>query len=305
MRNLIIIFLVPLYNIMSIYGQQDPHYTQYMYNTMSVNPAYAGSLGHTVINALGRMQWMDIPGAPRTQTLSYETPIDFSRLGLGVNIVNDKIGPSQETSLDLNLSYAIQISETGKLAMGLKLGGRLFNVDWSKSIVKHPKDRLLVPINNKILPTIGAGIYYYTSDWYIGLSTPNFLRTDHYDDNTNQGVVSEERMHFFLIGGKVFQLSDQIKLKPAFLFKGVKGAPISMDLSLNLHYNSKLITGVSWRWKDTISTLIGFQITKQIQLGYAYDLSTSNYRSYNSGTHEIMLRYELFRLGSIVSPRFF
>ncbi len=287
------------------YGQQDPHYTQYMFNTMSVNPAYAGSKGHTVINALGRVQWVDLPGAPRTQTLSYDTPIGFSRVGLGINLVNDKIGPSNETSLDANVAYSVKTSETGNLSFGLKLGGRLFNIDWSKSIVKHQRDVSLSGVNNKVLPTIGAGVYYYTSNWYLGVSVPNFLRTEHYDDSDNQGMVSRERLHFFLIGGVVFDLNEDIKFKPAFLVKGVKGAPFSADVSGNFLFNERFRAGVSWRWKDAISALLGFQVSKQLQIGYAYDLTTSNYSNYNSGTHEVMLRYEIFRPGSISSPRFF
>ena len=285
-------------------SQQDPQYTQYMYNTMSVNPAYAGSRGHTTINALGRTQWVGFEGAPDTQTLSYDTPLGFTGLGLGINLVNDKIGPAHETYLDANVSYTIRTSDEGNLALGLKLGGRVLNIDWTKGRQYQAVDPATdIPINNKFLPTIGAGVYYHTPSWYVGLSVPNFIRTDHYDGKL--GDVSVERLHFFLIGGVVFDLSDNIKFKPAALFKGVSGAPVSLDISANFLFNEKFRAGVAWRWDDSISALLGFQVSDGLHIGYAYDLTTSNYRNYNSGTHEVMLRYEIFREGPIKSPRFF
>lgn len=286
------------------YSQQDPHYTQYMYNTMSVNPAYAGSKGHGVINALGRTQWVGFEGAPDTQTLSYDTPLGYSGIGLGVNLVNDNIGPSRETYIDANVSYTIHTGEEGNLALGLKLGGRLLNIDWSKGRYQLG-DPLYTNnnINNKFLPTVGAGVYYHTPNWYVGLAAPNFLRTEHYNDKTES--VAVERMHLFLIAGYVFDLSDTLKFKPAVLLKGVAGAPASLDVSANFLFNEKFRAGLAWRWDDSISALLGFNINKNFQIGYAYDLTTSNYSNYNSGTHELMLRYELFEDGGMKSPRFF
>ena len=308
MRKFLIIPLGLLLFSLEMYSQQDPQYTQYMYNTMSVNPAYAGSRGHTTINALGRTQWVGFDGAPDTQTLSYDTPLGYSGLGLGINLVNDKLGPSHETYLDGNMSYTIRTGEEGNLAFGLKFGGRLLNIDWSRGRQLHDNDASTQDnINNKFLPTLGAGIYYHEPDWYLGLSVPNFLRTEHYDASTSQSSneVSLEKMHFFLIGGLVFDLSEDIKFKPAFLFKGVAGAPVSLDVSANFLFNEKFRAGLSWRWDDSIAVLLGFQVSEGLQIGYAYDLTTSNYANYNSGTHEVMLRYEILRDGPLKSPRFF
>ncbi|WP_298782465.1 type IX secretion system membrane protein PorP/SprF [uncultured Polaribacter sp.] len=285
------------------FSQQDPQYTQYMYNTMSVNPAYAGSRGHTTINALGRTQWVGFDGAPETQTFSYDTPLGYSQLGLGINLVNDKLGPSNETYIDANMSYSIRTDEEGNLAFGLKMGASLFNIDWNKGIFKSAEARFNTNINNRILPTLGAGIYFYKPKWYVGLSVPNFIRVDYYDDHIES--VAIEELSFFLITGYVFDLSDDIKFKPAALLKGVKGAPLSLDVSANLLFNEKFRAGLSWRWDDSISALLGFQVNEALHIGYAYDLTTSNYSNYNFGTHEVMLRYEIFRDGPLKSPRFF
>ncbi len=285
------------------FSQQDPQFTQYMYNTMSVNPAYAGSSGHTTITALGRTQWVGFDGAPDTQTLSYDTPLGYSGVGLGINLVNDKLGPSHETYLDANISYTIRTGNEGNLALGLKIGGRLLNVDWSRGTFQSPEPRFNTNINNKFLPTLGAGVYYHKPKWYVGLAVPNFIRTDHYDDNIES--VAVERLHFFLITGYVFDLNESIKFKPAALLKGVQGAPLSLDISANFLFNEKFRAGLAWRWDDSISALLGFQVSDGLNIGYAYDLTTSNYSNYNSGTHEVMLRYEIFREGPVKSPRFF
>ncbi len=286
-------------------AQQDPHYTQYMFNTMSVNPAYVGSKGHGVINLLGRAQWVGVDGAPQTQSLSYDTPIGYSGVGLGINLVNDVIGPSRETSIDANVSYTVRTTDEANLAFGMKLGGRLFNIDWTKGIYRDKDDLQLAAPINRFLPTIGAGVYYYTNNWYVGLAVPNILRTEHYDDVSGGGSVAVERMHYFFIAGYVFNLSDSVKFKPALLTKAVSGAPLSLDVSANFLFNEKFRLGVAWRWDDSISGMLGFQVSRSLQIGYAYDLTTSNYSNYNSGTHEILLRYELFKPQTVKSPRFF
>ncbi|XRE44387.1 hypothetical protein ACIVBQ_002591 [Tenacibaculum discolor] len=301
--SLILICVMSICITTDIHAQQDPQYTQYMYNTMNVNPAYAGSRGHTVITALGRMQWVGFEGAPNTQNLSYDTPLGYSGLGLGVNLMNDQVGPSSEIYLDANVSYNIQTGQEGNLAFGLRLGGRLLNIDWSKGTYKD--DEVVFQDNiNKFLPTVGAGIYYHQPQWYVGLSVPNILRMEHYDADT-PGEVAVERMHFFLIAGYVFDINEDLKFKPAALLKGVSGAPLSLDISANLLFNEKFRVGASWRWDDSVSALLGFQATDSLLIGYSYDLTTSNYNVTNSGTHEIMLQYEIFKDIRYRSPRFF
>ena len=302
--KIIFIGLLSLFLSTNILAQQDPQYTQYMHNTMSVNPAYAGSKGHGVITAIGRTQWVGFEGAPNTQNISYHTPLGYSGLGLGVNLMNDEIGPSKEIYIDANLSYTIETGEEGNLAFGLRLGGRLLNIDWSKGRVNE-NEQILEENINKFLPTIGAGIYYYESKWYVGLSVPNILRNEHYDAENPIGESATERMHFFLMAGYVYDINEDLKLKPAALLKAVSGAPLSLDVSANLLFNEKFRIGLGWRWNDSLSALLGFQISEKLLIGYSYDLTTSNYNVTNLGTHEIMLQYELFKNTTYRSPRFF
>jgi len=306
--KLVLVIVIMLSVTSVVNAQQDPQYTQYMFNTMAVNPAYVGSRGHTTITALGRTQWVGFDGAPDTQTLSYDTPIGYegSNLGLGFNLVNDKIGPSHETYLDGNLSYTIQTGYDGNLALGLKLGGRLLNINWELSDTREENDDAFAQnIQNRFLPTVGAGVYYHEPDWYIGIAVPNFLRQEHYDENEIIGETAIERLHFFLITGFVFDLSYDVKFKPAILFKGVSGAPVSLDISANFMFVERFRAGLAWRWGDSIAALLGFQASDSLYIGYAYDLTTSNYNVANSGTHEVMLRYEITKPERMRSPRFF
>ena len=290
--------------ITNSFGQQDPEYTQYMYNTMSINPAYAGSTGNFSMAVLARSQWLGIAGAPKTQTLSFHTPINYSGIGIGMNIINDKLGPSQEVYFDANVSYTVQTSSTGNLAFGLRVGGRLLSLDWTKGRYQTPGDVVFNQnIDNKFLPTLGAGLYYHTDKWYAGVSVPNFLRTEHYNDFIESTAV--ERLHYFFIAGYVFDINENIKFKPAAIAKVVSGAPLSIDLSANFLFHEKFTVGMAYRWDDSVSGLLGFQISENLNIGYAYDLTTSNYRNYNSGTHEVMLRFEILKAPKLKSPRFF
>ncbi|WP_108867389.1 type IX secretion system membrane protein PorP/SprF [Aquimarina aquimarini] len=304
--KIFILLLVFTLVLSKVNAQQDSHFTQYMYNTMTINPAYSGTNEHKIINLLGRAQWVGVDGSPSTQTVSYDTPLGYSGMGLGVNLTNDQIGPAHEIALDINTSYIIRASEKGKISFGLKLGGRHLAVDWNKGLVKDVQDKKLTGNISRFLPTIGAGIYYYTNKLYLGVSTPNMLKARYYDDSiASGGNVAAERMHFFLIGGYVFDLSENLKFKPAFLTKVVSGAPLSLDVSANFLFNKKFTLGASWRWDDSISALLGFKATKNLELGFAYDLTTSNYSNYNSGTYELMIRWNFFKELTAKSPRFF
>ncbi len=285
-------------------AQQDPQYTQYMYNTMSVNAGYAGQRNVLSATALYRTQWVGIDGAPKTITFGIHSPLRNERIGLGLNIVSDQLGPAEETSIDANISYSIPVDETGdlELSFGLKGGLHILDTDWSKGRFQNA-DRLFNENINLISPTLGAALYLHSEKWYLGLSVPNILNTEHYDDFTES--IATERLHYFLIGGYVFNLSDNTKLKPAFLVKGVAGAPVIADLSVNALFNETFTLGLAYRWDDSVSGLLGFQINPGLFIGYAYDATTTALNNYNSGTHEIMLRFELQQIGKILSPRFF
>ena len=286
------------------YGQQDAQFTQYMYNTININPAYAGSRGAMSIFALHRTQWVGLDGAPTTNTASINTPINNSNLGLGVSFVNDKIGPTNENTISADLSYTIPTSENFKLSFGMKATANLFNLNVDKLNPADQGDPQFQNLRNVFTPNIGAGIYYHSDKAYLGLSVPNFIQTNRYDDN--DVAIFKEKINYYLIGGYVFDLSNDVKFKPAFLTKLVEGSPLQVDVSANFMFIEKVVVGVAYRWSAAMSAMVGFQVTDGMYIGYGYDLETTNLENYNSGSHEIFLRYEIFKNNEkIVTPRFF
>jgi type IX secretion system PorP/SprF family membrane protein len=303
MRTKILIVALMLTGFVSV-AQQDAQYTQYMYNTINVNPAYAGSRGVLSIFGLHRTQWVGLDGAPVTNAFSANTPIANSNLGVGLSFVNDKIGPTVENTISADLSYTIQTSETYKLSFGIKGTANLFNLDVTKLNPQDQNDPLLQNLDNNFSPNVGAGVYFHSDKLYLGASVPNFFETKRYDDNSV--AVYKERMNMYFIGGYVFDLSSNLKFKPAFLTKVVEGAPLQLDVSGNFLIYEKFVLGAAWRWDAAVSLMAGFQVNDGLYIGYGYDLETTKLRKYNSGSHEVFLRFELFkRQDKIVSPRFF
>ncbi|MUU77741.1 PorP/SprF family type IX secretion system membrane protein [Winogradskyella endarachnes] len=286
------------------FGQQDPQYTHYMYNTLSVNPAYAGQRETLSVVGLHRSQWVGIDGAPQTQSLSIHSPLRNERVGLGLNIVKDALGPATESFIDASFSYTIPLNANDlKLSFGAKGGLHILDTDWSKGRFQNTDPNNFGENINLISPMIGAGLYLHTRKWYLGLAVPNFIQTEHYDDYEES--VATERMHFYFIGGYVFNISESTELKPALMLKGVSGAPLIADVSANFWYQKKLTFGLAWRWDDSVSALAGIQVTPGMFVGYSYDMTSTGLNNYNSGTHEVTLRFEVKRVGRILSPRFF
>ncbi len=305
-----LIILVLMLSISASYAQQDSQFTQYMYNTININPAYAGSRNVMSIFALHRAQWVGLDGAPVTNTASINTAINGSNIGLGVSIINDKIGPSDENNISVDLSYTIPASDTYKLSFGLKATANLLNIDFMKLNQYYPGDHAFeTNIDNKFSPNIGVGLYLHSDNSYIGISVPNILETKHFDKYANIGTasyVAKEKIHYYFIAGHVFDLNANIKFKPSTLVKMVQGAPLQVDLSGNFLINEKFTAGIAYRWSAAMSALVGFQATDSWFIGYGYDMETTKLANYNSGTHEIFLRYELFKkYDQIISPRFF
>jgi type IX secretion system PorP/SprF family membrane protein len=308
MRIKLVLFLVLLSGV--IRAQQDAQFTQYMYNTINVNPAYAGSRESMSVFALHRTQWVGLDGAPVTNTVSINTPINGSNVGLGVSIVNDKIGPSDENNIAVDFSYTINTSDRYKLSFGVKASANLLNIDFTK-LNKYDKNDYAFDTNidNKFSPNIGAGVYLHSDNTYVGLSAPNLLETQHFDRYAGTGAnshVAKEKIHYYLIAGHVFDLNADVKFKPSILTKMVQGAPLQVDLSANFLINDKFTAGIAYRWSAAMSALVGFQVSDSWFIGYSYDMETTKLANYNSGSHEIFLRYELFNSYSkIISPRFF
>ena len=309
MKKRLLIFIVTLV-ASSSYAQQDSQFTNYMYNTININPAYAGSRGVLSIFGLHRNQWVGLDGAPVTNTFSLNAPINNSNIGIGFSIVNDRIGPSDENNISVDVSYSIKTSEKYKLSFGIKGTANLLNVDLTKLNIYNPGDNLAqYNVDNKFSPNVGAGVYFHSDKTYFGFSVPNMLETKHFDkDQTSFSAesVASERMHYYFIAGHVIDLNTSIKFKPALLTKIVNGAPLQLDMSANFLINNKFTAGLAYRWDAAFSALAGFQISDSWFIGYGYDMEVTKLANYNSGSHEIFLRYELFKnYDKVVSPRFF
>ncbi len=300
----VFIFLMATQGILA---QQDAQYTQYMYNTVSVNPGYTGSRGHLSIAALHRSQWVGLDGAPVTQTFNIHSPIGYRGVGLGLSVVNDQIGPTSETYFDVDFSYTVYTSDEGRLSFGLKASGHLLDVRFSELNQLAPDQSLQQDIDNKFSPNIGAGVYYHTQRYYAGLSVPRFLQTTHFKSGVAPSTA-KERMNFYFITGYVWDLNPSLKFKPTLLTKVVQGAPLQVDLSANFMLSEKFILGAAYRWDAAFSGMLGFNISDGILLGMAYDRETTDLgsASFNDGSFEVILRYDFIKTkGNLKSPRFF
>ncbi|SFS43099.1 PorP/SprF family type IX secretion system membrane protein [Lutibacter maritimus] len=291
--------VLALLSITTVFGQQDPQYTQYMYNMNVLNPAYAGSKEITSIGLLGRTQWVGVEGAPKTVTLSVHSPVGRA-VGLGLSVIHDEIGPVKEDNVYADFSYTIYTSNEGRLAFGLKAGVTFMDV---RELITVDPDPLNIPIH-QTSPNFGAGILYYNDRFYAGLSAPNFLETRHLEKEGGIVSTASEKMHYFFTTGYIFDVADNLKLKPSTMIKATAGAPLSVDLSLNLLVDERVELGLSHRLDDSISGMIGFQVNDDFRVGYAYDYTTSKFGDFNSGSHEIMLLFD-FNIKNIKSPRFF
>ncbi|MDM1408420.1 type IX secretion system membrane protein PorP/SprF [Myroides sp. DF42-4-2] len=287
------------------HAQQDPQYTHYMYNHTRINPAYAGSSEGLNLFGLYRTQWVGLDGAPKTATLAADTPLGRSGLGLGVNFINDRLGAMDENTLSVDLSYGIDLNSEYKLAFGLKGSGNLLNVDYSKLSIYEQSDPVVANnVENAFSGNLGVGMFLYSEKAYVGVSAPNLFTQTRYDDNAVNTLA--QRMHLYVTGGYVFDLSYNLKLKPAAMVKMVEGSPLQVDLSANVMFREKFTFGAAYRWDAAVSGLVGFQVTDNMMIGYSYDAETSKLSRYNSGSHEIFLRFNLLNsFKRVTAPRFF
>lgn len=291
-------------------AQQLPQFTQYMFNTVSINPAYAGSRGTFSAVGLHRSQWVGIDGGPETQTLSIHSPLKNEKVGVGGSFINDKLGYENFSYLYGDFSYTIQTGANTKLAFGIKAGMTHYSID--QELLTDPsvvQDPFFNDVSNRWSPNVGAGLYWHSDKWYMGLSAPRILNTDYNKGGQgNIDYVALERVSYYLTGGYVFDLSEDVKLKPSALLKATNGAPLSVDLSANVLFYDKFWIGGGYRINESASSLgmiADFQVSKQLRLGYAYEYPLSDIRAYTSGTHEVLLIFEVFKSTRIKSPRYF
>ena len=284
-------------------AQQDPQYTQYMYNMNVVNPAYAGSKEGLSLTALYRKQWSGFDQAPETITFSAHSPVG-EKVGLGLSAIKDELGPISETNVYIDFSYTLQMSTSWQLALGIKAGATFHDVGLTGLDLQDPNDPFFSQDINNTYPNVGAGAFLYTDNFYLGLSVPNFLNSVHLDES---GIkFGSETNHYFATTGYVFQVSDNFKLKPSVMVKSAFDAPLSFDANLNALFYEKFEIGASYRLDDSFSGLVGFQVTPNIRIGYAYDRVVSDIKTVSDASHEIILTFDLFfNKRTLRSPRYF
>ncbi|MRX40100.1 type IX secretion system membrane protein PorP/SprF [Flavobacterium sp. LC2016-23] len=306
----IIFFISFLFYITSVSAQQDPEYTHYMYNMSVVNPAYAtGTPAMLNLGGLYRTQWVGAYGAPKTFTFFGHTAVS-DKIEVGLSLVSDDIGDGakKENNFYADFAYVLNLGGKNKLSLGLKAGFTSLQTNFNGFKFTDPETDLAFAQNiNVTRPNIGIGAYYFRNNFYAGLSAPNLLSSKHIEEKSGINTYGSEAIHTFLTAGYVFQINDMVKLKPAFMSKFVKGAPMTFDLTANVLYNNKFELGAAYRLGDAVSALANINVTPSLRVGYAYDYTLSNLGQFNSGTHEIMLLFDLDLLGKGYdkSPRFF
>ena len=288
-------------------AQQLPQFTQYMYNTIAINPAYAGSRNALSVVGLNRNQWAGFDGGPQTQTLSVHSPLRNEKVGLGFSLINDKSGYENFTYAFADFSYTIKASDAVNVSFGLKAGMTYYKLaEELYNATEVNQDPYFNDKLNRWNSNFGAGILFHSNKWYAGLSIPKMIN---HDLNNDTEFAALERVHYYAIGGYVFDLNENLKLKPSFMVKYTKGAPISTDLTANFLFNEKFWLGGSYRFngeQKAIGALVDFQVTDQFRVGYTYEIPTGEIRPYTSGSHEILLMYEFkFMKRKQKSPRYF
>lgn len=292
-------------------AQQDPHYTQYMYNMNIMNPAYAGSKDALSLGLLYRAQWVDVEGAPETGTLSIHSPVG-KNVGLGLSAIKDKIGPVEENNVYADFSYTLNLGGSHRLALGLKAGATFHKVglfsDIGNGFVIDADDPLFSTNANNTYLNIGTGAFYYNDRFYAAFSVPNLLKSKHLDvvQNGDEYQFGTEVQHYFLTAGYVFDLSENTKFKPSFMMKSAFNVETSLDVSANLLFFNKFEIGATYRLDDSFGGMVNFAITESIRIGYAYDHIVSDLNVTTPASHEFMLLFDLNLSKKIsVSPRFF
>jgi len=307
----ITIVLVLTLGSLTINAQQDPMFTHYMYNTLSVNPGYAGSRDALSVTALHRSQWVDFKGAPLTQTLTLHTPLTNRHIGIGLSVLNDKIGPINNTSVFADFAYIMNLAEKSKLALGLSAGANIFQANLSSLQLDQQTDPVFQNnINNHVAPNFGFGAYYYRERFYAGISIPDLLQNSYSEVNLDNGrtLIAKEQRHYFFIAGTVLNITDNLAFKPTTFIKVTSAAPIQADFTASFIIMKRLLVGAMFRTGDAFGALVGFDITNQLHVGYSFDWSYGlQTNKYNQGSHELVLRYDFlfFDKKQIHSPRYF
>ena len=298
----LLLFLVVLST--KLIAQQEPLYSQYMFNSLPINPAYAGTQDCLSASVIARKQWLALDGAPSTQTLSLHTPINKSKMALGITAVNDRIGVTSNTGVYGAYAYKIKFKKS-VLSFGLQVGFTNYVSRYSQLEVRTPNDPSFATDDIRFfLPNFGGGVFYHSDKFYLGFSVPHIL--DHLGGKTNVALNAVQYQQYFLTSGYVVTLSPQLKWKPSFLAKVVQGAPFQMDLNTTFMIHDVLWLGVSYRTNTSLNFIVQAMLTDQLSLGYSYDAALNKFRSAAKASHELMLNYKfVYFRKNVTAPRYF
>jgi type IX secretion system PorP/SprF family membrane protein len=288
-------------------AQQDAMYTHYMFNTLTVNPAYAGSRQALTANLIHRSQWVSMEGAPTSQTFTIHDAFKSKKIGLGLSASNDKTGPVKSMSVNADFAYIVRLNRSSRLAFGLKAGINYMEVKLNSLLLDEKNDPSFQNnIKGTVLPNFGFGMYYSTPVFYAGISSPHLLENNFRDRETGFSKKGNQmERHYYLIAGGLVQLNDNVILKPSAFIKATKAAPVQADLSTSFILYNKVRIGAMLRTGDALGLLAGYYITDNFSVGYSYDWSFGlETMKYNRGSHEIMLSYELPKKPVKSSARF-
>ena len=301
----IVLSIALISSVLLGYSQQDPMFTHYAFNTLSVNPGYAGSRDALSLLGLYRTQWVGLEGAPKTQTFTIHSPVYGKNMGLGLTVLNDVVGPVHQTQFYLDYSYALKLTELTDLRLGIKAGFGIYEGNLEDLNREDPNDAYIFNFKGAFMPNVGVGALLIGPRGYLGLSVPKIIKGKIKD---NSGIeIGDLRTHYFLIGGYLFDLTEDFVFKPTFLFKAVSGAPMELDLSGMLYFKERFGLGLSYRTRDSFSALVHIFLTPKLYLGYSHDFTMTPLRNYHKGTHEFILGYDFIysNRNRIYSPRFF
>ena len=288
-----------------VFAQQDPLYSQYMFNTLAFNPAYAGSADVFTVMALTRHQWVGFDGAPSTQTLALHSPLPVTGLSMGGLLIHDRIGPTRETGAFIDAAYRVRTGKDSRLAFGLSGGMNIYQADLS-ALPTVEEDPANGNISGKLLPNFGFGLFWHAPRYYLGVSAPKLLTNEIMSSDGSVVTTAREDRHYFLLGGYVFDLNRDMKLKPSVMLRVVEGAPMSLDVNANVLLREKLWFGILYRLGNAFGVQFQYRFNEQLRAGYAFDLTTTALGAHNAGTHEVMLSYDLrFTRGRTISPRYY
>ncbi len=289
----------------AVMAQQDPLFTQYRSNMLTINPAYAGSREALTLNLLHRSQWVGIEGAPTTQSIAVHGPLASDKLGFGLSVIHDRVGPTKQTGIYGDISGRVKVNDRGYLAGGVKIGANFFNSNLTELVLANNNDGNFAENVSKKMLNVGVGVYYYSEKFYVGFSMPKIMKNELYDNGSLEGAVSEKR-HFFVNSGLVLEMSPLVKFRPTIMARMVGGSPMSFDATASLIFDDRFWIGGYYRLSESVGLLLDYNFTPQLKVGYSYDYTLTELQNYNTGSHEIGITYDfIFKEKRIQSPRYF